>query len=99
MKTLVTLVAFAAGTQALISRTASCCFHLTASGGASGSVGQLSDGQNRIGDKSLSPAPASFKLFLRPRRATPTVDTKILEAVLPRDRGFSTRVCTTWVGT
>ncbi|KAJ5201985.1 uncharacterized protein N7498_006648 [Penicillium cinerascens] len=56
MKTFVTLAAFAAGSNALVSRGDSCCFHLTASGGASGSVGQLSDGQNRIGDSSLSPA-------------------------------------------
>jgi hypothetical protein len=56
MKTFVTLAAFAAGTNALVGRGDSCCFHLTASGGASGSVGQLSDGQNRIGDNSLAPA-------------------------------------------
>ncbi|KOC16058.1 hypothetical protein AFLA70_18g005552 [Aspergillus flavus AF70] len=51
-----TLAAFAASTQALTGRTTNCCFHLTASGGASGTVGQLSDGQNRIGDHSLSTA-------------------------------------------
>lgn len=56
MKGFMTLVASAAGAQALVSRGDSCCFHLDASGGASGSVGQLSDGQNRIGDNSLSPA-------------------------------------------
>ncbi|KAJ5174387.1 uncharacterized protein N7482_000264, partial [Penicillium canariense] len=56
MKSFFTLAAFAVGTHALASRAASCCFHLTASGGSSGSVGQLSDGQNRIGDNSLSPA-------------------------------------------
>jgi hypothetical protein len=43
------VVALAAGTNALIARGGSCCFHLTASGGVSGSIGQLSDGQNRIG--------------------------------------------------
>ncbi|KAE8314550.1 ubiquitin 3 binding protein But2 C-terminal domain-containing protein [Aspergillus transmontanensis] len=57
MKSLfVTLAAFAASTQALTGRTTNCCFHLTASGGASGTVGQLTDGQNRIGDHSLSTA-------------------------------------------
>ncbi|OQD70565.1 hypothetical protein PENDEC_c022G04849 [Penicillium decumbens] len=56
MKTFVTVAAFAAGTNALVGRGDSCCFHLTSSGGASGSLGQLSDGQNRIGDNSLSPA-------------------------------------------
>ncbi|KAF3386408.1 hypothetical protein F1880_001007 [Penicillium rolfsii] len=56
MRTCFSIAAFAAGSQALITRGGSCCFHLTASGGASGSVGQLSDGQNRIGDNSLSPA-------------------------------------------
>ncbi|KAJ5681918.1 uncharacterized protein N7477_001858 [Penicillium maclennaniae] len=56
MKTFITLAAFAAGTNALVGRGDSCCFHLTASGDASGSVGQLSDGQNRIGDNSLSSA-------------------------------------------
>ncbi|KAJ6104598.1 hypothetical protein N7523_010918 [Penicillium sp. IBT 18751x] len=56
MKSFITLAAFAAGTNALVGRGDSCCFHLTASGDASGSVGQLSDGQNRIGDNSLSSA-------------------------------------------
>lgn len=37
------------GANALVARDNTCCFHLTASGGASGSVGQLDDGQNRIG--------------------------------------------------
>lgn len=50
MKSYITLAAFAAGTQALVSRTGSCCFHLTSNGSP---VGQLSDGQNRIGDNSL----------------------------------------------
>ncbi len=50
MKTFVAVaLAFSAGTNALVSRTGSCCFSLTASGGASGTVGQLMDGQNRIG--------------------------------------------------
>lgn len=49
-------MASAVGVNALVSRGDGCCFHLDASGGASGSVGQLGDGQNRIGDNSLSPA-------------------------------------------
>lgn len=56
MKSFFTLAAFAAGSNALVGRTDGCCFQLTASGGASGPLGQLSDGQNRIGDNSLSPA-------------------------------------------
>ena len=48
MKNFATVAAFAAGANALIGRSNSCCFHLTASGGASGTVGQLDDGQNRI---------------------------------------------------
>jgi len=50
MKSYITLAVFAAGTHALVSRTDSCCFHLTSNGSP---VGQLSDGQNRIGDNSL----------------------------------------------
>ncbi|KAI9762810.1 MAG: hypothetical protein M4579_000163 [Chaenotheca gracillima] len=42
-------LAFASGSAALVARGSSCCFHLTASGGQSGKVVQLSDGQNRIG--------------------------------------------------
>lgn len=56
MKSFMTLLASATAANALVSRGGSCCFHLDASGGASGSVGQLSDGQNRIGDDSLQPA-------------------------------------------
>jgi hypothetical protein len=56
MKNFITLAALAAGTNALVSRTDSCCFHLSSSGGASGKLGQLGDGQNRIGDSKLSPA-------------------------------------------
>jgi hypothetical protein len=56
MKTFITLAALAVGTNALVGRSDSCCFHLTSSGGASGELGQLDDGQNRIGDNSLSPA-------------------------------------------
>lgn len=53
MKGVITLAAFAAGTHALVGRGNSCCFQLTSS---SGPVGQLSDGQNRIGDSSLPAA-------------------------------------------
>lgn len=53
MKSILTFVAFAAEACALVARGQTCCFHLTASGGASGIVRQLSDGQNRIGDNSL----------------------------------------------
>ena len=49
MKSFTALAAFAAGANALAIRGNSCCFELTASGGASGTLGQLSDGQNRIG--------------------------------------------------
>ncbi|THC98130.1 hypothetical protein EYZ11_002418 [Aspergillus tanneri] len=48
MKNFVTAAAFAASANALVGRGNSCCFHLKASGGATGSVGQLDDGQNRI---------------------------------------------------
>lgn len=56
MRNFITLAAFAAGSNALVSRTDSCCFSLTSSGGASGKLGQLGDGQNRIGDDGLQPA-------------------------------------------
>jgi len=56
MKSFIAIAAFAAGTNALVGRSDSCCFHLTASGGVSGSLGQLSDGQVRVGDDSLSAA-------------------------------------------
>lgn len=49
MKTISTFAALAVGANALALRGDSCCFKLTASGGASGTVGQLNDGQNRIG--------------------------------------------------
>lgn len=55
MRSFATFAAFAAGTNALVPRqTSGCCFHLTASGGASGPVGQLGDGQNRVGGDSAS---------------------------------------------
>ena len=50
------VAAFAAGSNALVGRADSCCFHLTSTGGASGTLGQLGDGQKRIGDSNLSPA-------------------------------------------
>ena len=37
------------GVSALVPRDGSCCFHLASSGGVSGPVGQLYDGQNRVG--------------------------------------------------
>lgn len=62
MKTFVTAASLAIGASAAIlprnnnpnglqgsSLPAGCCFHLTASGGVSGSLSQLSDGQNRVG--------------------------------------------------
>jgi hypothetical protein len=49
MKSFAAIAALAAGAHALAIRGDSCCFELTASGGASGTLGQLSDGQNRIG--------------------------------------------------
>ncbi|KAK3719555.1 hypothetical protein LTR37_004413 [Vermiconidia calcicola] len=55
MKSNLALLAFAAGSQALVSRQAPCCFGLTAYtyDGPAGAVGQLSDGQNRIGQEGL----------------------------------------------
>ena len=53
MRSFLNVAVLAASAQALVSRTESCCFHLSATGGGSGPVGQLSDGQNRIGDTSL----------------------------------------------
>jgi hypothetical protein len=54
MKGFITFAAFTVGANALIGRTDSCCFHLAAPDGTP--VGQLSDGQNRIGDDSLPAA-------------------------------------------
>ncbi|KAJ5236459.1 hypothetical protein N7489_006550 [Penicillium chrysogenum] len=56
MKNFIALAAFAAGSNALVGRRDTCCFQLSSSGGASGTLGQLGDGQNRIGDDSLQPA-------------------------------------------
>lgn len=50
MKTFATAAGMALGASAaLLPRADQCCFQLTASGGASGTLGQLGDGQNRIG--------------------------------------------------
>lgn len=49
MRNFATVAAFAAGAHALVPRDTSCCFHISASGETSGQVGQLGDGQNRIG--------------------------------------------------
>lgn len=49
MKSFAAVAAFAAGANALAIRGDSCCFTVTASGGTSGTVGQLDDGQNRVG--------------------------------------------------
>ncbi|KAL4986153.1 ubiquitin 3 binding protein But2 C-terminal domain-containing protein [Aspergillus falconensis] len=54
MRNFAAFAAFAAGAHAFVPRDTSCCFHLTASGGASGPVGQLGDGQNRVGGDSGS---------------------------------------------
>ncbi|KAL4744018.1 ubiquitin 3 binding protein But2 C-terminal domain-containing protein [Aspergillus similis] len=54
MRNFAAFAAFAASAHAFVSRDTSCCFHLTASGGASGPVGQLGDGQNRVGGDSGS---------------------------------------------
>ncbi|KAJ5493073.1 hypothetical protein N7539_001819 [Penicillium diatomitis] len=56
MRSFLNVAVLAASAQALVPRSGNCCFHLTASGGGSGPVGQLSDGQNRIGDNSLPTA-------------------------------------------
>ncbi|KAF4539344.1 GPI anchored cell wall protein [Lasiodiplodia theobromae] len=49
MKYALSPLAFTLGASAVALKRSDCCFQLTASGGASGSVGQLSDGQNRVG--------------------------------------------------
>ncbi|KAH1436265.1 hypothetical protein KXW65_004535 [Aspergillus fumigatus] len=48
MKNFASLAALAVGANALVTRDNTCCFHLAASGGASGPIGQLDDGQNRV---------------------------------------------------
>ncbi|EKD17933.1 uncharacterized protein L3040_004473 [Drepanopeziza brunnea f. sp. 'multigermtubi'] len=47
MKSFISL-ALVAGTNAIVTRWAPCCFHLSASGAITGTVGQLDDGQNRV---------------------------------------------------
>ncbi|KAJ5274105.1 hypothetical protein N7478_009230 [Penicillium angulare] len=54
--TMMNVALFVTMANAFVSRSDSCCFQLTASGGASGSLGQLDDGQVRVGDSSLSTA-------------------------------------------
>jgi hypothetical protein len=49
MHSFVAALTLAVGANAIITRWAPCCFHLDASGAVTGSVGQLSDGQNRVG--------------------------------------------------
>ncbi|GAB7355894.1 hypothetical protein MBLNU459_g6542t1 [Dothideomycetes sp. NU459] len=49
MKAVYTSLGFALGASAALISRDHCCFSLTASGGKSGVVGQLGDGQNRIG--------------------------------------------------
>lgn len=56
MKSFIAIASLAVGANALVGRSDSCCFHITASGDKSGSLGQLSDGQVRVGDDSLSAA-------------------------------------------
>ncbi|KAJ5660594.1 hypothetical protein N7507_007045 [Penicillium longicatenatum] len=56
MKSTIAIAALVAGANALVGRSDSCCFQLTASGSATGTLGQLSDGQVRLGDTTLSAA-------------------------------------------
>lgn len=49
MKSFISAAGFIVGASAAVVRRDQCCFQLTASGGAQGSIGQLGDGQNRIG--------------------------------------------------
>jgi len=55
MKTFISTLVLAAGANAIVARWAPCCFGLSASGAVTGTVGQLSDGQNRVNGP-LSPA-------------------------------------------
>jgi hypothetical protein len=57
MKSLFFLAAFAASVNALAlfpRAEVPCCFHLNVSGEVTGPLGQLTDGQSRVGDNSLS---------------------------------------------
>lgn len=50
MKTFATVAGLAVGASAaILPRADDCCFQLSASGGTSGTLGQLDDGQNRVG--------------------------------------------------
>ena len=64
MKAAFTTLTLAAGASAaaVLPRDAGCCFGLTASGGVSGTVSQLSDGQNRVGGASSSGNAARYCL-------------------------------------
>jgi hypothetical protein len=53
--TLISALAFTTGTNAIVQRWAPCCFGLSASGAVTGTLGQLDDGQNRVGG-GLAPA-------------------------------------------
>jgi len=48
MKSIIGALAFTAVCNAIITRWAPCCFHLSASGAVTGTAGQLDDGQVRI---------------------------------------------------
>ena len=50
----VPIVPVIANGNALVPRGGSCGFSITANGGPGGKLGQLPDGQNRIGDQSLT---------------------------------------------
>lgn len=55
MRSAISVLLLAAGANALVSRGQPCCFHLNApgNGGPVGQVGQLGDGQNRLGQSGL----------------------------------------------
>ncbi|KAJ6161442.1 ubiquitin 3 binding protein But2 C-terminal domain-containing protein [Penicillium chermesinum] len=53
MRGFVALAALITGTNALVGRSNGCCFHLSVTGEVNGTLGQISDGQNRVGDTSL----------------------------------------------
>lgn len=55
MKAAIAAAAIVTAVNALVARDVPCCFSLNASGGASGAVGQILDGQSRLGG-GLSPA-------------------------------------------
>lgn len=55
MNTFLAALVLSCSVLALVPRQTPCCFHLDASGGVAGTVGQLGDGQNRVGG-GLAPA-------------------------------------------